>query len=72
MLIGWAVAAVASPTSSLVVSVLVAFLAGSVLLNVFKEEIPSTRRSHFGWFAAGVALYSGLLALATAAEHTAA
>lgn len=72
LLLGWAAAALASPTSGLVVSVLLAFLAGSVLLNVFKEEIPSTRRSHFGWFTAGLVLYAALLALATAAEHTAA
>lgn len=71
LLLGWAGAALASPTSGLVVSVLLAFLAGSVLLNVFKEEIPSSRRSHFGWFTAGLVLYAGLLALATAAEHTA-
>jgi hypothetical protein len=70
VLLGWAGAAVVSPTSTLTVSVLLAFLAGSVLLNVFKEEIPSTRRSHFGWFTGGLVLYAGLLALVTAAGHS--
>ena len=66
LLAGWALGALFAPTSGVVVSVLTAFLAGSILLNVFKEEIPSTRRTHFGWFAAGLASYSGLLVLVTA------
>ena len=71
VLAGWAVATVFVPTSTLVVSVLVAFLAGSVLLNVFKEELPSTRRSHFGWFVAGLVLYGLLLGAATVLAETA-
>lgn len=67
LLTGWAMAAVFAPTSTVVVSLLTAFLAGSVLLNVFKEEIPSTRRSHFGWFTIGLVAYALLLALVTAA-----
>ena len=45
---------------------LTALLGGSVLLNVFKEELPSTGRSSFGWFLAGLALYAGLLTVVTA------
>lgn len=71
LLVGWALAALLVPTSSVVVSLLTAFLAGSVLLNVFKEEIPSTRRSHFGWFVVGAASYALLLGLVTAAETNA-
>ena len=67
LLVGWALAALLAPTSTVVVSLLTAFLAGSILLNVFKEEIPSTRRSHFGWFVVGAASYSLLLGLVTAA-----
>ena len=63
-LLGWAFA----PTSTVVVSVLTALLAGSILLNVFKEELPSAGRSSFAWFLAGVTLYATLLALTTAAE----
>ncbi|MFW8593291.1 hypothetical protein [Cribrihabitans neustonicus] len=37
------------------------FLAGSVVLNVLKEELPEERQSSFGAFAAGAAGYSALL-----------
>ena len=66
-LLGWALAALFAPTSGVFVSLLTAFLSGNILLNVFKEEIPSARRSHFGWFAAGLAGYALLLGLVTAA-----
>jgi zinc transporter ZupT len=70
LLVGWGLAALVAPTSGLVVSLLTAFVAGSVLLNVFKEEIPSTRRSHFGWFVTGLATYALLLGLVTALAET--
>lgn len=41
---GWA-AALFAPSSTLLVALLTALLAGSILLNVFKEELPSNRRS---------------------------
>ncbi len=69
LLLGWAAAAVVAPTSGVVVSLLTAFLAGSILLNVFKEEIPSTRRSHFGWFTTGLVAYAVLLGAVTALGH---
>jgi hypothetical protein len=50
-----------APVGDLHVAVLFAFLAGSVVLNVIKEELPSERRSRFWAFAAGVAGYSALL-----------
>ncbi len=65
---GWALAALVAPTRTVVVSVLTAFLAGGILLNVFKEEIPSTRRSHLGWFIAGLVTYSVLLGIVTLFE----
>ena len=49
----------------IVVSLLTAFLAGSILLNVFKEELPSNRHSSFGWFTVGLTSYAVLLALTT-------
>ena len=70
LLLGWALAALVAPTSGVVVSLLTAFLSGSILLNVFKEEIPSARRSHFGWFAGGLAGYALLLGLVTATAGT--
>ena len=71
LLVGWGLAALFAPTSSVFVSLLTAFLAGSILLNVFKEEIPSARKSHFGWFVAGLASYALLLGVVTATAESA-
>ena len=43
------------------VAVLVAFLAGGVVLNVMKEELPKERESRFSAFVIGVVAYSFLL-----------
>ena len=43
------------------IAVLVAFLAGGVILNVMKEELPRERESRFSAFQAGAAAYSVLL-----------
>ncbi len=66
LLVGWVAVALFAPVSTLLVSLLTALLGGSILLNVFKEELPSERESSFGWFASGLALYAALLALTTA------
>lgn len=50
-----------APVGELHVSVLFAFLAGSVVLNVIKEELPANRQSRFWSFTAGVVGYSALL-----------
>ncbi|MEJ7929128.1 hypothetical protein WG922_03990 [Ramlibacter sp. AN1015] len=42
----------------------VALLAGGIIMNVMKEELPTERESRFGAFAAGVAGYGLLLWLA--------
>ena len=47
--------------SDIAVAVLIAFLAGGVVLNVLKEELPEERESRFWAFALGAALYAGLL-----------
>lgn len=47
--------------SDVAIAVLVAFLAGGVILNVLKEEVPSERRSRFWAFALGMAAYTALL-----------
>ena len=69
LIVGWVVSALFAPSSALVVALLTALLAGSILLNVFKEEIPSGRRSSFAWFVIGLVLYAGLLALVTAVSE---
>lgn len=45
------------------VGVLFAFLAGGVILNVLKEELPEERKSRFGSFLFGATAYSLLLLL---------
>jgi hypothetical protein len=65
LVVGWAADAVFAPTSTLLVALLTALLGGSILLNVFKEEIPSNRRSSFGWFTIGLTGYALLLAITT-------
>ena len=44
-------------------SLLLAFLAGGVILNVIKEELPENRESNFWAFAVGVAGYTAVLLL---------
>lgn len=43
------------------IAVLIAFLAGGVVLNVIKEELPRERESRFSAFLAGAVAYSALL-----------
>ena len=66
LLVGRAADALLAPTSTLLVALLTALLGGSILLNVFKEEIPSGHRSSFPWFLTGLLVYAALLAAVTA------
>lgn len=54
---------ISTEISPLLLSSLFAFLAGGVILNVLKEELPENRQSRFWAFATGTTLYSGLLLL---------
>lgn len=65
LLFGWLAEALLAPTSTLLVALLTALLGGSILLNVFKDEIPSNRCSSFGWFLVGLVLYAAMLGLVT-------
>lgn len=47
--------------SEAALAVLIAFIAGGVILNVLKEELPEERRSRFWAFALGAAAYTVLL-----------
>ncbi|MHB0775134.1 hypothetical protein [Halomonas sp. WWR20] len=60
VLIGWGVGLVAEVNEA-ATSTLFAFLAGGVVLNVLKEELPEERLSRFWPFAIGATLYSALL-----------
>ena len=47
-------------------ALLIALLGDSILLNVFKEAIPSGHRSSFPRFLTGLLVYAALLAAVTA------
>ena len=44
---------------------MMAFLAGSILLNVFREELPNSNLARFRWFIFGVFLITLILLLQT-------
>jgi zinc transporter ZupT len=60
VLLGWVLSLVAELPETALVAVL-AFLAGGVVLNVLKEELPERRRSSFWAFGLGAAGYAALL-----------
>ncbi len=60
VLAGWLLSLVAVVPETALVAVL-AFLAGGVVLNVLKEELPERRQSRFWAFALGAAGYATLL-----------
>jgi zinc transporter ZupT len=60
VLAGWALSLVIG-FSEAGVGFLFAFLAGGVVLNVLKEELPEDRKSNFWAFLSGVIFYAGLL-----------
>ena len=57
---GWAVGQ-GMELSEAAIAVLFAFLAGGVILNVLKEELPEERQSNFAAFAIGSVTYASLL-----------
>ena len=57
---GWALGTRTAITEA-GIAVLFAFLAGGVILNVLKEELPEERDSRYGAFALGIAGYAALL-----------
>ncbi len=60
IILGW-VLGTQTEISKAVTAILFAFLAGSIILNVLKEELPQARESRFWTFALGALGYSGLL-----------
>lgn len=60
VLLGWATGVLTS-VPVLALSIALAFVAGGIVLNVLKEELPRERESRFWAFALGAALYSALL-----------
>lgn len=62
IVIGW-IFGLATTVGGAATAVLFAFLAGGVVLNVLKEELPEERQSRFLPFAFGAAAYAALLLL---------
>ena len=60
ILVGWVVG-LTFDVSEAALGVLFAFLAGGVIMNVLKEELPEERKSRFWAFALGAALYAAIL-----------
>jgi zinc transporter ZupT len=62
VLIGWVIAWVAViPQATL--ALLFAFLAGGIILNALKEELPGERESHIGIFTLAAAIYAVMLVI---------
>lgn len=62
IIVGWAIG-LSMKISEAMTGVLFAFLAGGVILNVLKEELPEEKQSRFWPFALGAAIYTVLLLL---------
>ncbi|PAY15780.1 hypothetical protein CKO51_30170 [Rhodopirellula sp. SM50] len=60
ILCGWAVG-LSTEIHEVITATVIAFLAGGILLNSFKEELPEERESRFGSFAVGAVGYALLL-----------
>ncbi len=63
VLVGWAVGALLEVPEA-AISALLAFLAGGLVLNVLKEELPEARHSRFSAFVLGAMAYAGILVAA--------
>lgn len=60
IIVGWAIGT-GTKIHQAAIAVLFAFLAGGVILNVLKEELPEERKSRFWAFALGASIYTVLL-----------
>lgn len=65
LLVGWLCSVIFDPVNVLVSAFMLAFLAGSVLLNVFREELPAARLTSYTWFSLGICLITATLLLQT-------
>jgi hypothetical protein len=53
LFIGWLCSVIFDPVDVLIAAFMVSFLAGSVLLNVFREELPASGMLSYCWFVFG-------------------
>lgn len=63
VILGWGLALL-TEIPEVAIAVLTAFLAGGVIMNVLKEELPEERESRFWAFALGAAAYAVILLVA--------
>ena len=68
LVVGSLHAAALHPVSDLTLAVATAFVGGGLLMGVFREELPTAKRSHLGWFGLGLVGMTTLLLLATAQQ----
>lgn len=61
LLIGWIACVIFDPVQVLLVALMMAFLAGSILFNVFREELPNSDLASFSWFVLGIVLIAFIL-----------
>ena len=62
---GWLCSVIFDPVNVLVAAFMLSFLAGSVLLNVFREEFPATGLTNYCWFSFGSLLITFFLLMQT-------
>ena len=65
LLLGWVFSVIFDPVNILAAAFMLAFLAGSILLNVFREELPSAGLTSYCWFSFGAMLITFILLLQT-------
>lgn len=63
LLFGWICSVIFDPVNVFIVALMVAFLAGSVLLNVFREELPADGTTSYFWFMSGALIVAIVLLL---------
>ena len=63
--LGWFLAYLTEPDNIFIVALLTAFVGGSILMNIFKEEIPDSTHSSFPWFSLGVGFGTAILFVIT-------
>ncbi len=61
-MIGWALS-ILFPERQSEAAILLAFVAGSVLFNIIKDEVPGAEKSEPKFFVSGALIYSGILLL---------
>ncbi|WP_133129295.1 hypothetical protein [Legionella yabuuchiae] len=65
LFLGWLFSVIFDPVNVVVAAFMVAFLAGSVLLNVFREELPVAGLANYRWFLYGSGIITIILLLQT-------